>query len=110
MASRKPATDANTDQLKADLNYLTQTIEELVKATADDSRSNIKELRERAEKRLHDTRERLEARGEKLYDEARDSVRGQVDACDKYVHDNPWSSVGIAAAAGMVIGLLIGRR
>ena len=110
MASRKPNTDTSTEQLKADLHHLTQTIEELVNATADDSRSNIKELRERAEKRLHDTRDRLEARGERLYGEARDSVREQVDACDHYVHENPWSSVGIAAAAGMVIGLLIGRR
>lgn len=110
MASRKPKTDSSTEQLKADLHHLTQTIEELVSATADDSRSNIKELRERAEKHLHDTRSRLEARGEKLYEEARDTVREQVDACDQYVHDNPWSSVGIAAATGVVIGLLIGRR
>lgn len=110
MANRKPSTEANTEQLKADLRHLSQTIEELVKATADDSRSNIKELRERAEKRLHDTRERLEARGEKFYGEARESVREQVDACDRYVHDNPWTSVGIGAAVGVVIGMLIGRR
>ncbi|GGX82881.1 membrane protein [Litchfieldella qijiaojingensis] len=110
MANRKSSTEASTEQLKADLRHLSQTIEELVKATADDSRSNIKELRERAEQRLHDTRERLEARGEKLYGEARDSVREQVDACDKYVHENPWTSVGIGAAVGIVIGMLIGRR
>ncbi|GHC31565.1 DUF883 family protein [Aidingimonas halophila] len=110
MANRKPNTEASTEQLKADLRHLTQTVEELVSATADDSRNNIKELRERAEKRLQDTRSRLEARGEHLYGEARDSVREQVDACDKYVHDNPWTSVGIGAIAGVVIGMLIGRR
>ncbi|EPC02444.1 hypothetical protein L861_08710 [Litchfieldella anticariensis FP35 = DSM 16096] len=110
MADRKSSTEASTEQLKADLRHLSQTIEDLVKATADDSRSNIKELRERAEKRLHDTRERLEARGERLYGETRESVREQVDACDRYVHDNPWTSVGIGAAVGVVIGMLIGRR
>ncbi|MGR2738924.1 DUF883 family protein [Billgrantia sp. Q4P2] len=110
MAFRTPHTDDTTRQLKEDLHQLTRTIEELVSATADDSRSNIKELRERAEKRLKDTRERLEARGERLYGEARDSLHHQADACDRYVHDNPWTSIGIGAALGMVIGMLIGRR
>lgn len=107
MANRAHET---TQQLKEDLHHLTQTIEELVNATADDSRSNIKELRDRAEKRLRETRDRLESRGERLYGEARDSVEHQVDALDRYVHDNPWSSIGIGAAAGVVIGLLLGRR
>ena len=31
-------------------------------------------------------------------------------ATDEYVHDNPWQAVGIAAVAGVVLGLLISRR
>ena len=31
-------------------------------------------------------------------------------ATDEYVHENPWTSVGIGAAAGLVVGLLIARR
>ncbi|MCH4565165.1 DUF883 family protein [Halomonas sp. EGI 63088] len=110
MASRTPNTHESAQQLKEDLHHLTQTIEELVSATADDSRSNIKELRERAEKRLKDTRDRLEARGERLYGETRETLTHQADAFDRYVHDNPWTSVGIGAAVGVVVGMLIGRR
>ncbi|WP_458527426.1 DUF883 family protein [Onishia taeanensis] len=110
MANRKPSIDASTDQLKSDLEHLTHTLEELVNATADDSRSNIKEMRERAEKRLKDTRSHLEARGEQLYSDARDNVREQADACDKYVRANPWTSIGIGAGIGIVVGMLIGRR
>ncbi|MDZ7852358.1 MAG: DUF883 family protein [Halomonas sp.] len=110
MARHAPRTSESTQQLREDLNQLTQTIEELVNATADDSRSNIKELRERAEKRLKDTRERLETRGERIYDEARENVTQQADACDRYVHENPWTSIGIGAGVGVVIGMLIGRR
>ncbi|MCC5882444.1 MAG: DUF883 domain-containing protein [Halomonas sp.] len=110
MATRKPNTDDTSRQLREDLHQLTRTIEELVSATADDSRSNIKELRERAEKRLKDTRDRLEARGERLYDEARDTMHEQADAVDRYVHDNTWTSIGIGAAVGVVIGVLLGRR
>jgi ElaB/YqjD/DUF883 family membrane-anchored ribosome-binding protein len=29
---------------------------------------------------------------------------------DEYVHDNPWSSIGAAAALGILIGVLLGRR
>jgi ElaB/YqjD/DUF883 family membrane-anchored ribosome-binding protein len=29
---------------------------------------------------------------------------------DVYVHDNPWRSIGVAAAVGLVVGLLAGRR
>ncbi|QTP54488.1 DUF883 domain-containing protein [Billgrantia sulfidoxydans] len=110
MATRTPHVDETTRQLKVDLQQLTHTLEELVSATADDSRSNIKELRTRAEKRLKETRERLEARGERLYGEARDTLHHQADACDRYVHDNPWTSIGIGAVVGVVIGMLIGRR
>lgn len=110
MATAKPKVEASTEQLKADLRHLAQTVEELVSATADDTRSNVKDLRDRAEKRLKETRGRVEARGEQLYTEARENVRHQADVCDEYVHQNPWTSVGIGAAVGVVIGLLLGRR
>jgi len=110
MASHAPRTSESTQQLKEDLQQLTQTIEELVDATADDSRTNIKDLRDRAEKRLKETRDRLESRGERIYGEARDNVTEQADACDRYVHDHPWTSIGIGAGVGIVIGMLIGRR
>lgn len=102
----KHDSEASTAQLKEDLRNLSRTVEELVSATADDSRSNVKELRDRAEKRLHETRARLEARGEKLYHDAHDSV----DLCDRYVRENPWTSIGVGTALGVVVGMILGRR
>ena len=29
---------------------------------------------------------------------------------DEYVRDNPWSSIGAAAALGLLVGVLLGRR
>lgn len=109
MADRTPKRPT-TRQLQDDIQHLTETVEEMLKATADDSRSNIKELREAAEKRLTETRARLEARGEEIYHSARDTVNQQAENYDRYVHDNPWTSIGIGAAAGLVVGLLLGRR
>ena len=29
---------------------------------------------------------------------------------DAYVHENPWTAIGLAAAAGVIVGLMVGRR
>ena len=31
-------------------------------------------------------------------------------ATDAYVHHSPWKAIGVAAAAGMLIGILVARR
>ncbi len=40
------------------------------------------------------------------YQRSRDMAAG----VDERVHQNPWTYVGVAAAAGLVVGLLIGRN
>jgi len=47
------------------------------------------------------------ARGsERVQRQAKDAI----NAGDSYVHDQPWQAIGIAAAAGLVVGFLISRR
>jgi ElaB/YqjD/DUF883 family membrane-anchored ribosome-binding protein len=31
-------------------------------------------------------------------------------ATDDYVHESPWTAVGVAACVGLLVGLIIGRR
>ncbi len=42
------------------------------------------------------------------------AVRGRTEdvteATDVYVRENPWSAIGVAAAVGIVIGFIAGRR
>ena len=42
------------------------------------------------------------------------AVRGRsedvTEATDEYVRENPWAAIGIAAAVGIVIGFIAGRR
>jgi ElaB/YqjD/DUF883 family membrane-anchored ribosome-binding protein len=40
----------------------------------------------------------------------RAKTREVARVTDTYVHDNPWKAIGAAAGAGLLIGLLIGRR
>ncbi|HSD36229.1 MAG TPA: DUF883 domain-containing protein [Rhodocyclaceae bacterium] len=37
-------------------------------------------------------------------------ARAAAKATDTYVHENPWKAVGLGAAVGIVIGMLIARR
>jgi len=39
-----------------------------------------------------------------------DGAKVAVDTTDQYVRTNPWTAVGIAAAAGAIIGFLASRR
>jgi len=45
-----------------------------------------------------------------LKDAAIQSTKEAAQATEAFVQDHPWKSLGIAAAAGLVIGLLISRR
>ncbi|MEW6159704.1 MAG: hypothetical protein AB1813_19920 [Verrucomicrobiota bacterium] len=39
-----------------------------------------------------------------------DRTKEAARTTDRYVHENPWQMIGIAAAAGLLIGLLIRRH
>jgi ElaB/YqjD/DUF883 family membrane-anchored ribosome-binding protein len=41
-------------------------------------------------------------------EELRESMKNLAKATDNYVHHNAWTSVGLAAALGLCIGLLLG--
>jgi ElaB/YqjD/DUF883 family membrane-anchored ribosome-binding protein len=48
----------------------------------------------------------LNAAGEKVAAQTKEIA----DRADSYVHDNPWTGVGIGAAVGVVLGVLLARR
>lgn len=39
-----------------------------------------------------------------------DKAKAAAKVTDAYVHENPWKAIGIGAAVGVVIGMLIARR
>jgi ElaB/YqjD/DUF883 family membrane-anchored ribosome-binding protein len=100
------ATAAARDQLVADLKAVIADSEELLKATAGAAGERIGAARARAEETLRAAKEKLAGVDQEVIGRAKDAAR----AADDYVHEHPWSSVGIAALAGLVIGVLIARR
>lgn len=94
------------DKLVADLKVVVADAEELLAATAHQTGERVAELRERMQENLRAARHKLA--------DAEDAIRAKTrevaKATDHYVHEHPWKSIGIAAGAGLIIGLLIGRR
>ena len=77
-----------------------------MKATAGAAGEKVTELRERLGVRLRDTKERVVDLEAALIDKTKAAAR----ATDDFVHEEPWKAVGVAAALGLALGVLIGRR
>ena len=94
------------EKLVADLKVVVSDAEELLAATASQTGEKIAELRERMQTNLRLARLKLADAEAAL----RESTRQVAKATDHYVHENPWKAIGIAAGAGLLVGMLIGRR
>ena len=94
------------EKLVADFRVVLSDAEELLKATASQSGEKVAGLRAKLEENMRSAKTRL-------YD-AQEAVVGKAKAAagdtDSYVHEHPWQTIGVAAAAGALIGLLINRR
>jgi ElaB/YqjD/DUF883 family membrane-anchored ribosome-binding protein len=94
------------EKLIEDLKVVALDVEELLKATANQTGDKITAARARAEESLRGAQMRLAEAG----DEVTARARAAADATDEYVHENPWQAIGIAAGVSFLIGYLIGRR
>jgi ElaB/YqjD/DUF883 family membrane-anchored ribosome-binding protein len=98
--------DASKEKLVQDFKLVISDAEELLRVTASQAGEKVAAARERIQDRLHTARIKLEEAEEALMIRTREAAR----ITDEFVHDKPWYAVGIAAAAGLVVGMLIGRR
>lgn len=96
----------STEKLVEDLQLLVRDAEALLNATATQTGERIQEVRARAEESLRMTKERLA----EMEDQALERAREVATAADKYVRENAWQSVAIAAGVGLLVGLLLRRR
>ena len=99
-------TIANKEKLVSDLRVVISDTEELLRATAGAAGEKVGDLRERPGIRLRDAKERLIDLEVALDDKTKAAARGTHD----FVHEEPWNVVGVAAALGLALGVLIGRR
>jgi len=94
------------EQIVVDMKAVISDAEELLKATTGATGERIAAARARAEETLKSAREKLSRLDDVVVDQAKETVR----AADEYVREHPWGAVGIAAVAGLLLGVLISRR
>lgn len=98
--------EVTKEQLIDDFKVVVADAEALLKATANQGGEKLAEVRAKAEESLRVVKARMAEVQAALLVKTKEAAK----ATDIYVHENPWKAVGVAAAVGLVIGLLIGRR
>lgn len=93
-------------QLVTDMKSVIADAEDMLQATADQAGEKVATLRARIQERLQGAKLRLSQAETALVAKTRAAAR----ATDTYVHESPWTAVGIAAGVGLLVGLIIGRR
>ena len=94
------------EKLSTDFRAVMDDVDALMTATTNKADVEVKALRARIQ-------ERLSGAKEKLLDAQHEAIQRAKDAAtatDDYVHAKPWQAVGVAAAVGLALGVLIGRR
>lgn len=99
-------TDVAKERLVRDFKAVVTDTEELLKATASQTGEKVAAARVKVEESLTDARKRLTELGEDLTDKA----KAAAHKTDELVHEHPWQAVGLAAAVGFLLGMLISRR
>jgi ElaB/YqjD/DUF883 family membrane-anchored ribosome-binding protein len=98
--------EALDDKLITQLKDVVRNAEDLLRSSTGQAGEKFAAVRGKLEDSLSAAKTTLHDAEEKLIDSTRDAARD----VDLYVHKNPWQSVGIAGAIGLVIGMLISRR
>lgn len=85
---------------------LVADVEDLIKKVANVKDAEVAEIRAKVEDTL--------AKAKTSASQGIAAMRGQAEevteATDEYVRENPWAAIGIAAAVGIVLGFIAGRR
>lgn len=100
------AVEMNRDKLMKDVKAVLADAQEFLKVSATQSGEKLSAARTKAEESLQMARARLDD----LEKQLREQGRVAAKATDDYVRENPWTSIGIAAGFGVLLGLVLGRQ
>lgn len=96
----------NTSNLLDESQDILEQTESLLREAAGATGEEARRLQEKIAAGLRSARERLGEAEQQAIAKAKLAAK----ATDEYVHENPWKAIGIGAAVGVVIGMLIVRR
>jgi ElaB/YqjD/DUF883 family membrane-anchored ribosome-binding protein len=98
--------ERSRDALVKDFAEVLTEADALLKQATKESGEKASDLRAQVEAKLRTAKARLQD----MQDDALDRAKATARATDEYVRDNPWQALGVAAAVGVLVGLLMSRR
>ena len=94
------------EELRAELKSLADTLESVLNTAESKSKEEVDSLKKKVQAALENFRTRLAEGKEQVVQQTKE-IAGKAD---NYVRENPWTGVGIGAAVGVVLGVLLARR
>jgi ElaB/YqjD/DUF883 family membrane-anchored ribosome-binding protein len=101
-----PTKTGARDQLLNDLKSVIQDAETWLRNGGQLTGDELKAAKAKFEQTLVNAKNDLVRLEETVVEKTKEAAK----ATDEYVKENPWKSVGLGAAVGVVIGLLIARK
>jgi ElaB/YqjD/DUF883 family membrane-anchored ribosome-binding protein len=101
-----PTKPGARDQLMSDLKSVIQDAEAWLRNGSVMTGDELQAAKAKFERTLTSAKADLIRFEETVVEKTKEAAK----ATDEYVHENPWKSVGVGAAAGIIIGMLIARR
>lgn len=106
MMEKIPTQTGTRDQLLSDLKTVIQDAEAWLRNGGHLTGDELKAAKAKFEQTLAGAKDSLGEYQQTVVEKTKEAAK----VTDEYVHENPWKSVGLGAAVGMVIGMLIARR
>ena len=92
--------------VRDEVQKLIADVEGLIRRVGDAADPELRRLRAEVQNAIAATRQALAERAEQVQQRAEEVF----EASDSYVRAQPWQTIGMVAVAGLLLGLLIGRR
>jgi ElaB/YqjD/DUF883 family membrane-anchored ribosome-binding protein len=103
-ASAEPS--AKNEHASASLRALIDEAQQVLKNTARAGDERLETVRHRLQDEVHHLRMQLDD----LEAQAATRLRHAAKSTDHAVHDHPYAAMGLAAVAGVLLGVVLGRR
>ncbi|HJU71780.1 MAG TPA: DUF883 family protein [Paucimonas sp.] len=94
------------DKLTENLKSVIKDAENLLRNTGQQTSESYQSAKARFESTLQSAKGGLDHMEESVIARTREAAQ----TTDQYVQEHPWKSVGLGALAGLVVGLLAGRK
>ena len=110
-AQTTPHTAADIlEELKSLVHEAEALVSDSVSSVNDDVVANLRARYEAAQTRLADAYANARTRTKDAYQTAKTRTMATASSADGMIRENPYSSIAVAAGAGLLVGLLVASR